>query len=290
MIRSARLIFVGAALLALVSCSTSKPSHSGAHDDEDGAVAQHQGHGEQSPEHHEAHGSGEEGAHDHSDHEHGASSTNGGDHMDHMRSVRDLLMENLGEQYEDPLPEPTQADLEAGAATFQQICATCHGPEGRGDGPGAEALAMPPANFTDAAHARFYSDRGRLWIVRNGIPDTPMVGWESTLGEEATYQVYAYVRTLAGEPPSTDGGQLVEISAEGTRFDPPVGVEQIPAGAYYCDMGGSVHYASTEAGDGSCPVCGMFLTQGDPSTEEVGPSAGEDAPVHGGHDHGSHDH
>jgi len=32
---------------------------------------------------------------------------------------------------------------------FQQRCATCHGPEGRGDGPGAQMLNPKPQNYHD---------------------------------------------------------------------------------------------------------------------------------------------
>lgn len=53
-------------------------------------------------------------------------------------------------------------------------------------------------------------------------------------------------------------GTFVEVSKEGTKFDPPVKVEQIPPGAHYCDMG-TVHYARMERGDGKCTECGMML-------------------------------
>jgi hypothetical protein len=52
--------------------------------------------------------------------------------------------------------------------------------------------------------------------------------------------------------------ELVEVAADGTEFDPPVQPEQIPEGAWYCDMG-TVHYARLERGDGKCARCGMNL-------------------------------
>ena len=50
----------------------------------------------------------------------------------------------------------------------------------------------------------------------------------------------------------------VQVAAEGTVFDVPVQPEQIPDGAWYCDMG-TVHYAQLDEGDGTCPTCGMKL-------------------------------
>jgi hypothetical protein len=53
----------------------------------------------------------------------------------------------------------------------------------------------------------------------------------------------------------------VEVPAEGKVFKPPVQPEQVPKGAWYCDMG-TVEYARmTPAADGRCPVCRMRLKQ-----------------------------
>lgn len=64
---------------------------------------------------------------------------------------------------------------------------------------------------------------------------------------------------------------MVELPPEGRQFTPPIKPEQVPAGAWYCDMG-TVEYARPEQGDGQCPVCGMKLKQ----RAEAG---------HEGHDH-----
>ena len=42
-------------------------------------------------------------------------------------------------------PSPT----EEARTTFKQVCATCHGQDGMGDGPGAAALNPKPRNYTD---------------------------------------------------------------------------------------------------------------------------------------------
>ncbi len=64
----------------------------------------------------------------------------------------------------------------------------------------------------------------------------------------------------AGQASAQGDLPMVEVAPEGTRFDPPVQPSQIPPGAWYCDMG-TVHYASLDRGDGSCPECGMRLTR-----------------------------
>jgi predicted nucleic acid-binding Zn-ribbon protein len=70
----------------------------------------------------------------------------------------------------------------------------------------------------------------------------------------------------AAETEETENEQLeeVEVATAGTNFDPAVEVEQMPEGAWYCDMG-TVHWAAMEKPeDGTCPECGMKLKHYDP--------------------------
>lgn len=72
----------------------------------------------------------------------------------------------------------------AGAALFPQNCARCHGAEGRGDGPDAAALPIPPADLT-ASHLWEHADGEMFWWLAHGMPapdDTPaMPGFADTL-------------------------------------------------------------------------------------------------------------
>ncbi|MEY3014233.1 MAG: hypothetical protein RIT45_2968 [Pseudomonadota bacterium] len=88
----------------------------------------------------------------------------------------------------------------------------------------------------------------------------------------------------------------VEVSAEGTNFDPPVQKAQLPEGVWYCDMG-TVHYARTTEGDGTCPRCKMKLVhnaaaapkaEAAPAAGEAAPAAGEAAPAAEGHEGHGH--
>ncbi|RDC71069.1 cytochrome c [Rhodovulum sp. 12E13] len=50
-----------------------------------------------------------------------------------------------------PLSAPAQeavGDPQQGAALYDLYCATCHGAEGRGDGPTAEIMTLQPADLT----------------------------------------------------------------------------------------------------------------------------------------------
>lgn len=77
----------------------------------------------------------------------------------------------------------------------------------------------------------------------------------------------------------------VELAEAGSTFDPAVQAEQLPAGAWYCDMG-TVHWAGEQKPeDGKCPECGMKLKQHDP--EQL--AAQEEKAVEP-HDHDDHAH
>jgi hypothetical protein len=62
------------------------------------------------------------------------------------------------------------------------------------------------------------------------------------------------------DPNATVKLAQVEVPAEGKKFAPPVRLEQLPVGAWYCDMG-TVHWAQMNEGDHKCPFCKMDLKQ-----------------------------
>jgi mono/diheme cytochrome c family protein len=157
-------------------------------------VAASDGHGHQHPAT-TVDGRGGDGAAD----PHAGHGGGGGDHMGAMEATRERLRATLGAAYDAPVAGLDGADIERGSTLFATHCATCHGANGKGDGPAAPGLLPPPANFTDAFHARYYSDAGRVEIIREGSPGTAMSPFKSVLNPQGVLDVYAYVRTLRGD-------------------------------------------------------------------------------------------
>jgi high-affinity iron transporter len=118
-----------------------------------------------------------------------------------MAQTRDALRAELGEAYDAPVPGLDTADVAKGKATFDTTCAPCHGAAGKGDGEAGKGLEPPPADFTDAFHARYYSDAGRVRIIQKGSPGTAMAGFEASMDAQSILDVYAYVRTLRDPAP-----------------------------------------------------------------------------------------
>jgi mono/diheme cytochrome c family protein len=117
-----------------------------------------------------------------------------GAHMAEMAKTRDELRATMGEAYDAPIPGFEAADPARGRALYEQTCASCHGPAGKGDGPAAAGLNPPAADFTDAFHARYYSDAARLRIIEKGLPGTAMAGFEGQYDRAQLLDLYAYVR------------------------------------------------------------------------------------------------
>jgi mono/diheme cytochrome c family protein len=91
--------------------------------------------------------------------------------------------------------QPMLASL--GAESFQQYCASCHGADGRGNGPAAAALRARPADLTRIAARRggifpeaevaTYID-GRFELTAHGTREMPV--WGEKLGETIAPDVH----------------------------------------------------------------------------------------------------
>lgn len=82
-----------------------------------------------------------------------------------------------------------------GKIIYEQRCAVCHGPQGRGDGPEAPFLSPRPGNLVSAGTS-VKSDADLLAVIANGKPRTAMPAWKDLLSEEQQRDVLAYIRTL----------------------------------------------------------------------------------------------
>lgn len=72
------------------------------------------------------------------------------------------------------------ADLKRGRQLYARNCASCHGPRGEGNGPGAAGLRPHPTNF--AAHEYTLDRLGfALW---NGVAGTAMPAWRDLTPQE----------------------------------------------------------------------------------------------------------
>jgi cytochrome c oxidase cbb3-type subunit I/II len=98
-------------------------------------------------------------------------------------------------------PVRPTGDSVLGAAVYRARCASCHGDEGRGDGPAEMRLPRLPADFTLKQPT---VDRGRD-VLGRGIPGTGMQAMAQNLTGEQRDAVIAYVQSFFGAL-QTQGG------------------------------------------------------------------------------------
>lgn len=108
-------------------------------------------------------------------------------------------------------PRRARTSESPGRTLFENHCAVCHGPRGRGDGPGAHVVRQPMRDFTNADAMREVSDRFLFEIIKKGSSQfgrsNAMPSWGMQLSDEEIHAVVAYIRSLASRPPATPDGR-----------------------------------------------------------------------------------
>ena len=95
----------------------------------------------------------------------------------------------------NPIPAD-DASLARGQELYTNLCATCHGNTGLGDGPGGAALNPTPAAL--AHTSQMLSDAYLFWrISEGGVPfGTAMPAWGEALDEQARWDLINFVQAL----------------------------------------------------------------------------------------------
>ncbi len=113
-------------------------------------------------------------------------------------SMRDRHHATIPEAYAG-LINPMAADeasLNQGAEIYKNLCVSCHGESGLGDGPAAANIEPAPASI--AHTSQMLGDDYLFWRVTEGGHDfqTAMPSWEQALEEDERWHVINYVRSL----------------------------------------------------------------------------------------------
>lgn len=118
------------------------------------------------------------------------------------QSMRQQLMAN----YPLVLTPRRAPDLARAALLYQAECASCHGVEGRGDGPAGQELDPEPTDFHDAQRARQRSVYGLYNTVTLGVSGTAMVPY-GHLSDADRWALAFYVGSLYSEADQLQAGE-----------------------------------------------------------------------------------
>jgi high-affinity iron transporter len=96
--------------------------------------------------------------------------------------------------------DAASADVNVGKQKYDQLCATCHGPTGAGDGPAGKALNPPARNLQAGDFKYGGTDQDLFDVISNGAASkggSPLMApWGSILSEQDRWAVVKYIRTL----------------------------------------------------------------------------------------------
>ncbi|MYA97484.1 MAG: cytochrome c, partial [Nitrospinae bacterium] len=100
-----------------------------------------------------------------------------------------------------PGAAPQGGAAAAGNVKYQQLCASCHGATGKGDGPAAKVLNPKPRNHTDAEYMKTISDEYIAKITKLGgvaVGKSPLMPpWGGVLSDADVQNLVAFMRSLA---------------------------------------------------------------------------------------------
>ena len=99
-----------------------------------------------------------------------------------------------------------QAEAKKLYATY---CSSCHGDNGKGDGPASKSLPVKPGDHTNGAIMNNVSDKLLFEIISKGGgtvgKSTFMPAWGNQLGEKQINDLIAYIRSIADPPYKAPG-------------------------------------------------------------------------------------
>jgi mono/diheme cytochrome c family protein len=110
-----------------------------------------------------------------------------------------VMREGIPEAYEElvnPLT-PTETVLASGQQVYTEVCSTCHGVSGDGDGPAGAALDPSPSNIGRLPRMPMMSSDAYLYwtVAEGGVPiQTAMPAFKQMLTPDQIWSVILYVR------------------------------------------------------------------------------------------------
>ncbi|HXF08844.1 MAG TPA: cytochrome c/FTR1 family iron permease [Candidatus Acidoferrales bacterium] len=122
-----------------------------------------------------------------------------------IQNLTAQMIKTLLTHYPITITPARAPDLRLGSQLYQMHCASCHGSEGRGDGPAAAALEPRPTDFHDLARRNQRSLLSYYNTVTLGVPGTAMASY-SQLSEVERWALVFHIAQLAYTPADRQAG------------------------------------------------------------------------------------
>ena len=102
----------------------------------------------------------------------------------------------LAQTPQQATPPPQAPQPLAGRQLYAQNCAPCHGPTGKGDGPSAPGLSVPPTAFANYDVMAGLPLTELFNITKNGNMQRMMPPWKNRLNDQQIWDAVGYAWTL----------------------------------------------------------------------------------------------
>ena len=146
----------------------------------------------------------------------------------HERAEKGVCDPSIRDSVTEKMEMRGDEQLATGKEVYAQNCASCHGDQGKGEGPAAGALNPPPRNFVKA-DAQWTNGSSQLAIyntLQNGIEGTSMASY-SNLPEQELWALVHYVRQWVPEEARQDVSQeqITDACRAMSKPEPPAAID-----------------------------------------------------------------
>jgi mono/diheme cytochrome c family protein len=124
---------------------------------------------------------------------------------------------------------PTEGSLEEGKQLYQQECASCHGPNGKGDGHKSQLLDVSPADLTSPKMWE-ETDGELAWKIKQG--NMPMPSFRLRFSSHEVWLLVNHLRTLGSQGAQVQSPRHGESQPSGRASEAPNATpDRLEAGA-----------------------------------------------------------
>lgn len=108
-----------------------------------------------------------------------------------------IAIEAYPETYLKPTIPLDAISISNGSHLFAEHCISCHGPQGKGNGPLAETLSTMPTDLLTEPHTARHTVGNFFHWVSQGVPGTDMPGFSANLSEEDLWDTVNFLHALS---------------------------------------------------------------------------------------------
>lgn len=126
-----------------------------------------------------------------------------------VAALTETMRENLLRAYNVSVAPRRAPDLTTAVSLYESQCASCHGSDGRGNGPLAKGLDPAPVDFHERARQEQRSVYALYNAITLGVPGTAMQAYAQTLSEEERWALAFHVSNYLANDQTRRAGEVL---------------------------------------------------------------------------------